>query len=298
MPGDRESLERRVRRYLNEIRNLRYKKTTATSVGASTGATIISTNLTQLDDYYNGCIVRILDGNAEGAERLVEDFTNSTGTLTFTNNVFPIQIASGTGFEIGEVGSWSSSTIEQALLDSINFIAALLPKEVLEDYIVTETVGSVNGVADPPTGALDIHHITINGKPAVPVSSKRYRRLISGQDSFLSSTSNTRFLYFFRGKDSSNGELVFAPAANHSVTYHKTPLATAFDSSGNISFPDKFFEPVVLYTVAMLFDQNENSEQARIWESRAMDHLQSRGIEIKTKFRQEVRSQIRPQATA
>ncbi len=298
MAGDRETLERRVRRYLNEVKKLRYAKVTTTSAGTSTGTTVISTSLTQLDDYFNGATCRILTGNAEGAERIVEDFTNSSGTLTFTNNVFPIQIASGVSIELFEEGSWSGSTIEQALLDSINFIAALLPKEVLEDYIVTETVGSVNGVADPPTNALDIHHVTINGKPASPVSPKRYRRLISGQDSFLSPTSNTRFLYFFEGKDSNNGQLCFAPAANHSVTYHKVPLLTAFDSSGNTSFPDKFFEPVVYYCCALLFDQNENSEQARIWESRSMDYLQSRGIEIKSKFRQEVRSQARSQMAA
>jgi hypothetical protein len=284
--GDREALERRVRRYLNEERQFRYKKTTTTSAGAAAGTTIVSTNLTQLDDWWNGCLATILDGNAEGAERLVEDFTNSTGTLTFTNNAFPIQIASGTTIELTEKGSWSGRTIEQALLDSINFIAALLPKEVLEDYVVTETVGSVNGVADPPTNALDIHHVTINGKPAVPISSKRYRRLISGQDSYLSSTSNTRFLYFFEAKDGSNGQLRFAPAANHSVKYHKVPLLTAFDSSGNTSFPDKFFEPVVYYACSLLWSQAEDTNNAQIWEKKAMEHIQSRGNVISSKFKQ------------
>lgn len=286
-----------MRRLLNEHKKLRYRKETTTSAGTSTGTTVVCSDLDEFDDHWNGTICRITSsGFAEGAERIVEDFTSSSGTLTFTNNVFPIQIGSGVDFELFEKGSWSGSDIEQALLDSINFVAALLPKEVLEDYVVTETVGSVNGVADPPTNALDIHHITINGKPAVPISSKRYRRLISGQDSYLSTTGNTRFLYFFEGKDSDDGQLRFAPAANWDVTYHKVPLLTAFDSSGNTSFPDKFFEPVIFYAVSILWDQNESPDLARIWESRAMDNLSSKGIEIKAKFRQEVRSSMRPQA--
>lgn len=297
MAGDRELLERRVRRLLNEHKKFRYAKVSTTSAGSATGTTVVSTTLTQLDDHWNGAVCKILSGNAEGAERVIEDFANSTGTLTFTNNVFPIQIASGVSIELFEKGTWSGADVEQALLDSINFIAALLPKEVLEDYIVTETVGSVNGVADPPTSALDIHHVTINGKPAVPVSSKRFRRLISGQDSYLSTTGNTRFLYFFRGKNTTSGELVYAPSANHSVVYHKVPIATAWDSSGNLNgFPDKFWEPVVYYAVSLLWDQNETPELARVWESRSMDYLQSRGIEIKGKFRQELRTTARKAA--
>lgn len=295
--GDRESLERRVRRFLNEEKSFRYKKTTTTSAGASTGATVISTNLTQVDDSWNGCIVRILSGNAEGQERTVEDFANSTGTLTFTNNVFPVQIDSGVSIEIFEVGSWSGSSIEQALLDSINYVAALVPKEALEDYIVTETVGAVSGVADPPTSALDIHHITINGKPAVPISSKRYRRIISGQDSYLNPVGTTRYLYFFSGKDSTNGQLRFAPSGSFDVVYHKTPIA-AWNSDGDITnFPDKLWQAVVCYSCSLLWDAAEDYDAARIWGSRTLDYLSSIGVEIKAKFRQEVRtSSKRPQA--
>lgn len=284
-------MERRVRRALNQERKFRYKKTTTTGNGASDGSTVISTNLTELDDHWNGCLVSCLDGSFEGSERIVEDFTASSDTLTFTNNVFPGQVLSGTSIEITERGTWTGRTIEQALKDSINFIASIVPKAFLASngYVFAETVGSVAGVAAPPANALDIHHITINGKPAVPVPVERIRRLISGQDSYLDPVGTTRYLYVFEGKDADESQLRHFPASNASVVYHKVPLFTDFDSNGATSFPDTLFSAVVYYATGILWDINESADLAQKWEKRALDDLQARGIKITIKAKQEGR---------
>lgn len=288
MAGHLELLIRRVRDCVNEHKKLRYAKTTTTSSGASAGTTIISSNLGQLDDHWNGAQCVILDGNAEGQRRIVEDFTNSTGTLTFTNNPFSIQIPSGVSIEIGELGAWSNVSIKQWLIDSTNLMAGLLPISVLRTYLRKAEIGSVSGVADlAGYKFINIAYVQISGKPAIQVEPERASRLINGEDSFLGPTTSNRYLWHLRGKDTAEAELFHAPQTNQTVQVHYVPLFEAFDSDGNFGWPVELYEPVVYYAASLCFTNNESPDLAALWAERAQAFLQSKGIKVQLVSKQD-----------
>lgn len=285
MAGHLELFERRVRDLLDESKKLRYYKTTATSNGASDGSTIISTNLSELNDSWNGCEVTILDGVCEGQVRTVEDFTSSTGTLTFTNNVFPKQVVSGVSFEITERGTWTGRAIKQWLLDAINFLAGVLPKKVLGEYIlVTSVTPSSNGFANFPANALDILGIDINDKPAVEIPFEERSRF--DDDAYIDPVSDDSFVYCVEG-GSSAGQIHFKPEVNATVRFHYVPLMTAFLSSGNTNFPAQFHSTVVIYTAGIAWLQNERPDLAQAYFKRAEADLASKGVKVRLTSKQE-----------
>lgn len=275
-----EILMRNVRRNLKEHRNLRYQRFTTTSAGAAAGTTAISTELDDLDDTWNGCVATILNGNEEGQSRIVEDFTASTDTLAFTNNPFKVQVGSGVIMELTEGGIWSGQDLKQALVDAINELAGALPKAVLRNYIVKETVGSVNGIAAPPQNAIDLHHVEINSKPAIPVPPREMNRMISGQDAFLNPTTSNRYLYLWEGKDNDQGQLRHAPAVNASVVYHKVPLMTEFDENGATLWPKELHQAAEILATANLWLINEDAQLYELWRNRLKQHFESRGVKV------------------
>lgn len=289
MASNLESLERRVRQALNEAKKLRYKRTTSTSIGAAAGTSIISTNLGELADHWNGAICVVLDGDAEGAERVVEDFTAGTGVLTFTNNPFPIQIAAGTTFELHEKGTWSGRDLKQWLIDSINLLAGILPKALLRSYLRSATLTTASdgtvSLADLPM--IDIHYITINSKPGVELPPERISRTLSGNDTFLASSNTGRYFYSFRGRSTSIAELIISPAIETTVKIHHVPLMTAFESDGSTYFPVEFFDGVVLDTVATAWEHNENPALAKAWRDKRDIWLASRGVKVRALSRSE-----------
>lgn len=289
MASDLETLERRVRQQLNETKKLRFKRTTTTSAGAGAGTSIISTNLGELADHWNGATCVLLDGDAEGAERTVEDFTAGSGTLLFTNNAFPIQVASGTTFELHEKGSWSGRDLKQWLIDSINLLAGVLPKALLRSYLrpATLTTASDGTVSLADLPMIDIHFILINGKPAVELPPERISRITSGNDTFLSSSSTGRYFFYFRGKETNVAELVISPAVGTTVKIHHVPLMTAFETDGSTYFPNEFFDGVVLDTVATAWEQNENPALAKVWRDKRDIWLASRGVKVRALSRSE-----------
>lgn len=288
MASDLEVMLRRVRENLQEGGKYRYKKVTTTSAGASAGTTVISTGLTEVDDFWNGTECVVLSGSAEGQRRLVEDFANATGTLSFTNDPFPIQIASGVSIELSEgEGSWSGEILKRNLIDAINELAGTLPKVVLRDYIVKEEVGGISGLADPPANALDIHFITIDGKPAIEIPPEESNRLRPGEDYFLSTSTSNRYLYIWQGKDSTNGQLKYAPIADKTIAYHKVPLMLDFEPDGSTYWPDELWEIAIDMATARSYLQNQDTDLAQLWENRVASKLRSRGVKVFIRSKQE-----------
>jgi hypothetical protein len=317
MASDIELLERDVRRLLDEAKNLRYKRTTASAGGAADGTTV-QTALTQLTNHWRGCAITVLSGDAEGAERTIES-SSAAGLLSFTNNPFPIAIAASVEIEISEKGTWSGSDLKRWLIDSINFVAGVLPKSMLRTYLrkttattaddgslrfgpltlgdITEdettlgdaadiTLGDTGGTEGAGSAAelvrmLDIHYLTVNGKPAVSIPPERISRLISGRDAFLSSALNRRFFYHFRGRNSYSAEISIAPVVEAAdVVLHYIPLMENFGSDGSTYFPKELWQPVVYDTVATSFEQNENIQLATLWRKKRDEWLVSRGVQL------------------
>lgn len=214
---------RNVRVLLDDAGRQRYFHAVAAVPGETDGSSIAASVSTSQaiglsdfeDDHFNDCEALILDPDVglvgEGQVRLVEDFTS--GVLYFTNNPFPGRIREGAEFELFERGSFSGVALKRHIIDGINFLAQVLPKDLLFDYIITEAVSGTSGVADPPSSCLDVHLIKIDGKPAIPIPPERRYRLTSGVDVYLSQSTTNRYLYYLEGQDGSNSQLRYAPPA-------------------------------------------------------------------------------------
>lgn len=289
MASHLELMQREVRGFLNENLKSRYLRFTATSDGAADGSTIISTSLYGQNDAWNGVEVEVLSGTLEGQSRIAEDFTNSTDTLDFSNNKFPSQVATGISCELYESKIWSGKQIRNRLIQAINTLAGLIPKAMLKDYIVKESVGSIGGLADPPASCIDLHAVYINDKPAIPVPVERMERLISGRDAFAAPTTTTRYFYLFEGKDSTNGQLRHFPATNTTVAYHKVPYMSAFESAGSTYFPTEFHSAASAYAAYLSYLANRDLDFAEGYKKLAFEKLQALGIKVTQFARQEGR---------
>lgn len=287
MASHLELMEREVRGFLNENLKSRYLRFTTTSAGAANGSTIISTDLYGQDAAWAGTEVEVLSGTLEGQSRIAESFTNSTDTLDFSNNKFPAQVASGISCELYESKIWSGKQIRSRLIQAINTLAGLIPKAMLKDYIVKETVGSVAGVADPPASCIDLHGIFINSLPAVPVPIERMERLISGRDKYANPTTTTRYFYLFEGKDSTNGQLRHFPSVNATISYHKVPYMSGFETSGATYFPAEFHSAAAAYAAYLSYLANRDLDFAQSYRNLALEKLQALGIKATKTLRQE-----------
>lgn len=287
MASHLELMTREVRGHLNENLKSRYLRFTTTSDGAADGSTVISTSLYGQDNSWNGCEVEVLSGTLEGQSRIAEDFTNSTDTLDFSNNKFPAQVATGILCELYESKIWSGKQIRDRLVQAINTLAGIIPKAMLKDYIVKETVGSVGGVADPPASCMDLHTVYINDKPAVPVPVERMERLISGRDAFISPTTTDKYFYLFEGKDATNGQLRHFPAVNASVQYHKVPYMSGFETNGSTYFPVEFHSAAAAYAAYLSYLANRDLDFAASYRALAKEKLEALGIKAVKLAKQE-----------
>lgn len=77
-----------------------YKKGTTTADGALDGSTVVDTNRTEDDDFFNNMLLKITSGAALGESQYVSDWVKSTGTFTMASP-FSTQILSGVTYEVG-----------------------------------------------------------------------------------------------------------------------------------------------------------------------------------------------------
>ena len=70
-----------------------------TSSGNVGGTTLVSSNLSSVDDFYNGMEVLIQDGVAHGEQQTISDYDGTTGTIT-VDTAFSAQIVSPLEFTI------------------------------------------------------------------------------------------------------------------------------------------------------------------------------------------------------
>lgn len=77
-----------------------YVSGTTTANGNVGGTTVVDTNRTESDDYFNNMKLKITSGAASGEERSVVDWVKSTGTFT-VSPAFSTQILSGVTYEVG-----------------------------------------------------------------------------------------------------------------------------------------------------------------------------------------------------
>lgn len=81
----------------------RFKHAYVQLSAAGTPTTLISSSLTHVNDYWNGCEVRVAEGSIyQGEERVVSDFDATTDTLTVAT-AMPEAIGTGPFIELGEV---------------------------------------------------------------------------------------------------------------------------------------------------------------------------------------------------
>jgi hypothetical protein len=84
-----------------------FRHTVFTATGGS--GTTVTSGLTNENDYWNGCHIRILSGPSAGEKALVTDFATSGGTFTIANDEdFTTAIASGVECVASDVSSLPS----------------------------------------------------------------------------------------------------------------------------------------------------------------------------------------------
>jgi len=158
MPVHLQSVLNNVRRNLAQ-EGFRFYKGTTSSAGATDGTTVIDASLTGADDAWNHCQCAILSGDfAEMSPQAVEDFTSSSGTLDFSNNPFPGQIANSVTFELYDGGNFSSWNLRTFILDAARWVLKRAPLGELRnyelEYSVSGSLGTNHGLIALPTGIL------------------------------------------------------------------------------------------------------------------------------------------------
>lgn len=101
-----------------------------TGAGSASGNTVISTNAVGVDDSVIGAYLRPEDGDAQGQEKLIIDFEDSTGTYTVAP-AFGVQIDTALTINQFERGRYSDIELERALQQAEYKIAQSLPTESL-----------------------------------------------------------------------------------------------------------------------------------------------------------------------
>jgi len=282
-----ETLLRKVRREIRENKRLRYKRFTTTGFGAADGSSVISSELSESADFWNGSEVLVLEGDREGERAIAEDFGSATLSFLTDGNKFSGSVTNGIKCEIFEVGAWSSADLKQNIIDATNFLAGVLPKRLLQRYLDVRTLtSSASGVVTVPEDIIDTHFITINGNNAVEIPPERQSRWVQDEDVFLNRTPGDYFQYYFQGA-SSNGELIHFPTISATVKFHVIPYMQDFDSNGNTKFPLSLFDPVAFVAASYAFLQNEDMDFADIQMQKAQNWFTSRGVKVQLRSAQE-----------
>lgn len=103
--------------------------------GTSATTRVVSSSLTQVDDYWNNGFLYMVDGPAAGYERRINDFAH-LGTFADFLEPFPYVPVAGNKFEIHE--RWSATQIHQAINRAIRFVAKDFPESVNDETQILE----------------------------------------------------------------------------------------------------------------------------------------------------------------
>ena len=257
----------RVRSNLLES-GVKYKRTTTTSAGSSTGSTMVSTNLTEVNDAWNvlDCTIIAGDTALNGQKRVVEDFTASNDTLDFTNNVWPKQVGNGLTFELTEPGIWAGDDLRRFIEEAANIYLKAAPDDVLLNYRFAEDIGSVTGLVDLPNNVLKFVDpiVEIGGRPAAIISPGR--ALAFDNDPYIPATPGS-FLAYFDSRITTTkeiGRLKHKPATNATCTFHYIPVAS-FDNDGAWQIDEGLWEDIVLISTFLALMANERPDLANNW---------------------------------
>lgn len=270
--SDFATILKRVRSNLLES-GVRYKKTTSTGTGSADGTTIISTNLTQNDDAWNNMDCIILSGALDGHKRVVEDFTESSNTLHFTNNPFIDEVAASVDFELIERGIWAGDDLKIFIEQAANWFLRRAT-DLNVNYTVQETIGSVLGVCDLPANVLKFVHpiVTIDGNVAAIISPNRASQF--DDDPFIDSANGDPIAYFIgRANSTKNiGRLKHKPATNASCIYNFVPVAS-FDDNGTWKVPEECWDAIQALATGLALRANERNDLAQTWIQQGLSYL-------------------------
>lgn len=263
----------RVRGHLRQ-KGVRYARIVASDNGATDGSTIISDDLTQLDDWWNGMQAVRLDANQEPeAERRVVDFTASTDTLDFTGNVWDRRIVTNDVIELFEPGSWRGDDVKRALEDGANWFLRLAPVDLLRNYAVRETIGGVAGTLDCPANV--VKYV----EPILTIEGKKVDILDPNEESYLTEgayiETDGSYIGYYAGRSSAAadvGQFLYRPPNNQNGVWHFVPKA-AFASDNSWKVPEELWEPVAFAAAMLLLLSNERSDLAEGWERQVFKYL-------------------------
>lgn len=131
-----------------------------TSVGASNGTTVVSTNAAGVDDSVIGAYLKPWSGDAQGEERLITDFVDTSGTFT-VSPAFSIAIATSITVAMFERGRFSDLQLEDALLQAEYTLAQTLDPNHLFSLQKTRECSLTNGIIRRDTLLSDMVSLTM-----------------------------------------------------------------------------------------------------------------------------------------
>lgn len=265
----------RVRSNLKQ-KGVRHKLFTTTSNGATDGTTVISTELTELDDYWNNA--QLISQNLTTQEtldvRTVEDFANTGGILSFTNNPLRSQMLSGSILVVTEKGSWREDDLKRFVLEAADIFLRIAPEDIARNFKVRQNVGGLTGNANTPANVL--RYV----KPTVLVDGKKCKVMSPDRASYLTEGAylpTDSYVGYFAGRlDATKniGQFRYRPSNNVNVQYHFIPVP-AFDTSNNWKVPDEMWNPIVFGATQLALAANERIQLAAKWEQKMVVFAQN-----------------------
>ncbi len=231
-----------------------------TSGGAADGTTVISTNATGVDDSMIGAYLKPLDGDAQGEERLIIDFTASTSTFT-VSPAFSVPVATSKTIALFERGKFSDLELEKNLLQAEYTIAQTLDPNHLFFLQKTISCNVVDGVIRRDTILSDMIVLTMFtdiGRNVVfrilPMTS--LQRLKDSKDPDFATTDRPAAIQAGTPADDRFGDYWILPSDIVTVDAHYIKAPTDFTVSDatetTVSDIDDRFERLVILYAAYL----------------------------------------------
>jgi len=274
LSNDFSTILQKVRTNLLEA-GVRFFHGATTSDGSATGTTIISTNLAEFDDAWNNMDCTIITGITalNGLTKSVENFIDSSGTLEFTNNVWPLKVTSGATIELTEKGIWNAEDLRQFIVNAANwFLRKAMDLNV--NYTVREDVSGTSGVVNLPANVMKFIEpiVKIDGEVAAIISPDRAAAF--DDDAFIDATNGSFMAYFYgrSGSGTSIGQLFYKPATNKTATFNFVPVAS-FTTGGAWQVPEETWDAIAMIAAGLALQANERVDLGSVWVQQGFSFL-------------------------